>query len=101
MMKQAKELQANMAKMQEELLHIEMTGASGGGLVNVTVNGKGMAKSLKISPSLFTDEDKDVLEDLIIAAFNDAITKKDKYVQEKTASMTAGLPLPAGMSLPF
>jgi len=101
MLKQAKELQAKMAGMQEELADLEITGVSGGGMVKVTLNGKGEARKLSIDPALINDEEAGVLEDLILAAFNDAKAKVDAHVQEEMAKLTGGLNLPPGMSLPF
>ncbi|MDA1090217.1 MAG: YbaB/EbfC family nucleoid-associated protein [Proteobacteria bacterium] len=101
MLKQAKELQTKMASMQEELADMEITGASGGGMVQVTLNGKGEARKLTIDPALINAEEAGVLEDLILAAFNDAKGKIEKTVQEKMADLTGGLPLPPGMKFPF
>jgi DNA-binding YbaB/EbfC family protein len=101
MLKQAKELQAKMAGMQEELADLEITGVSGGGMVKVTLNGKGEARRLSIDPALINDEEAGVLEDLILAAFNDAKGKIEKTVQEKMSDLTGGLPLPPGMTFPF
>jgi len=101
MLKQAKELQAKMAGMQEELADLEITGVSGGGMVKVTLNGKGEARKLSIDPALINGEEAGVLEDLILAAFNDAKGKIEPTVQEKMSDLTGGLPLPPGMKLPF
>jgi len=101
MLKQAKELQAKMAGMQEELADLEITGVSGGGMVKVTLNGKGEARKLSIDPALINDEEAGVLEDLILAAFNDAKGKIEQTVQEKMSDLTGGLPLPPEMKLPF
>ena len=101
MLKQAKELQAKMAGMQEELADLEITGVSGGGMVKVTLNGKGEARKLSIDPALINGEEAGVLEDLILAAFNDAKGKVEKVMQEKMSEMTGGLALPPGMKLPF
>ena len=101
MLKQAKELQAKMAGMQEELADLEITGVSGGGMVKVTLNGKGEARKLSIDPALINGEEAGVLEDLILAAFNDAKGKIEQMVQEKMSDLTGGLPLPPGMKLPF
>ena len=100
MMKQAQELQTRMAAAQEEIQRLEATGASGGGLVTVTLSGKGDLKGLKIDPSLLADE-ADVLEDLVIAAHADARAKVDAAVAERMAAVTGGLQLPAGLKLPF
>jgi DNA-binding YbaB/EbfC family protein len=101
MMKQAQQLQEKMAAMQEQLNLVEMTGAAGGGLVKVTVNGKSEMKSISIDPSLVDPKDVDVLEDLIIAAFNDAKAKVESHVAGEMAKITGGMGLPAGMKLPF
>ena len=101
MLKQAKELQAKMAGMQEELADLEITGVSGGGMVKVTLNGKGEARKLSIDPALINGEEAGVLEDLNLAAFNDAKGKIEQTVQEKMSDLTGGLPLPPGMKLPF
>ena len=101
MMKKAEELQKNMAAMQEQLGQATVDGSSGGGLVTVTLTGKGEMKSLKIDPSLFKEDDVEVLEDLIVTAHNEAKTKAEQMMQHKMAEATAGLPLPPGMKLPF
>jgi len=101
MLKQAKKLQSKMTGMQEELADMEVTGASGGGMVQVTLNGKGIARKLSIDPALIDGEEAGVLEDLILAAFNDAKSKVDEAMKEKMSDLTGGLPLPPGMTLPF
>ena len=101
MMKQAQEMQAKMAEMQERLGEIEISGQSGGGLVAVTVNGKGEARSVKIDKTLVDPEDIEVMEDLIVAAFNDAKAKVEARIQEETSKLMGGLKLPPGMKLPF
>ena len=101
MMKKAEELQKNMQQMQEQLGQATVEGASGGGLVTVTLTGKGEMKGLKIDPSLFREDDVEVLEDLIVTAHNEAKTKAEQMMQQKMAEATAGLPLPPGMKLPF
>ena len=101
MMKQAQELQDKMAAVQEQLADMEISGSAGGGLVQVTVNGKGEARKLKIDLSLAGGNDPEMLEDLIVAAFNDAKAKVDETVREKMSELTGGLPLPPGMQLPF
>lgn len=101
MMKQAQQLQQKMADMQERLTHVEMEGVSGGGLVKVTVNGKGDMKRVSIDPTLIDPNDVEVLEDLIIAAFNDAKTKVETHMAEEMAKVTGGMGLPGGMKLPF
>ncbi len=101
MMKQAQEMQSKMAEMQKELQNSEHMGTSGGGLVNVTLNGKFEMRSLKIDPSIFNGDDAEVVEDLIVAAFNDAKRKVDDYNKNEMAKLTGGLDLPEGMKLPF
>lgn len=100
LMKQAQEMQANMKKAQEEMASISVTGASGAGMVRITMTCQHQVQAVEIDESLVGD-DKEMLEDLIIAAFNDAIRKVEKTVQEKFSGMTAGMGLPAGMKLPF
>ena len=101
MMKKAEELQKNMQQMQEQLGQATVEGSSGGGLVTVTLSGKGEMKGLKINPSLFKEDDVEVLEDLIVTAHNEAKTRAEQMMQQKMAEATAGLPLPPGMKLPF
>jgi DNA-binding YbaB/EbfC family protein len=101
MMKQAQQLQEKMAEMQERMNHVEMTGMAGGGMVKVTVNGKSDMKGLSIDPTLVDPKEIDVLEDLIIAAFQDAKTKVEAHVAEEMGKLTGGLGLPSGMKLPF
>ncbi|MGY8524143.1 YbaB/EbfC family nucleoid-associated protein [Paracidovorax citrulli] len=102
LMKQAQQMQENMKKMQEELAQIEVEGQSGAGLVKVVMTCKNDVKRVTIDPSLLADsEEKDLLEDLVAAAFNDAVRKAEATSQEKMGSMTSGLPLPPGFKLPF
>lgn len=101
LMSKAKEMQAKMQAMQEEMTAIEASGQSGGGLVTVTLSGKFEMKSLKIDPSLLKEGEGEILEDLILAAHNDAKTKIEQAIQQKTQEMTAGMGLPAGLKLPF
>lgn len=101
MMKKAEELQKNMQAMQDELDRSLVEGSSGGGLVTVTLSGKGEMKGLRIDPSLFREDDVEVLEDLIVTAHNEAKVKAEAMMQKKMAEATAGLPLPPGMKLPF
>jgi DNA-binding YbaB/EbfC family protein len=101
LMKQAQQMQGKMAEMQAKLSESEVSGASGGGLVKVTVNGKGEMRKLKIDPSLCTAEDVEVLEDLVVAAFNDAKGKAEGLMQDEMQKITGGLNLPAGLKLPF
>ena len=101
MMKQAQAMQARLQEAQEELGRIEVEGASGGGMVTVAMTAKGELKAVRIDPSLLTPSEKDMLEDLIIAAFADAKGKADRAAAEKMQVLTAGLSLPPGMKLPF
>ncbi len=101
MMKQAQQMQAKMAEMQEGLEAMKISGGSGGGLVSVTLNGKGEVRAIKIDPSLVTADEVEVLEDLVTAAFNDAKTKVEAHMQEEMTKLTGGLNLPPGMNLPF
>lgn len=101
MMKQAQKLQEKMGELQAQLASTEMTGASGGGMVQVTVTGKGDVRRIKIDPSLADPAEIEVLEDLIVAACNDAKTKVEAHMQERMGELTGGLKLPPGMSLPF
>lgn len=101
MLKQAQQIQQKMADMQAELASLEIVGKSGGGMCQVTLNGKGEAKNVLIDPALVKPEDAEVLEDLIVAAINDARSKVDEVMREKMHDITGGLPLPPGMQLPF
>lgn len=100
LMKQAQAMQANMQKAQDEIAKMEITGESGGGLVKVTLTGKHEARRVEIDDSL-VGEDKDMLEDLVAAAINDAAHKLETTTQERMSGMTDGLNLPPGMKLPF
>ncbi len=100
LMKQAQEMQAKMQQAQEDMAKIEVTGESGAGLVKVVMNGRHDVRRVDIDPSLMAD-DKEMLEDLIAAAMNDAVRKVEKSNQENMASMTSGLNLPPGFKLPF
>ncbi|MCG8693423.1 MAG: YbaB/EbfC family nucleoid-associated protein [Minwuiales bacterium] len=101
LMKQAQEMQSKMAEMQERLAAEEIVGAAGGGMVQVTLTGKGEMRKLKIDPSLIDPKDPEVLEDLILAAHNDAKVKAEQLAAEKMSELTGGLQLPPGMKLPF
>lgn len=101
LMGKAKEMQAKFQSMQEEIANLEASGQAGGGLVSVTLTGKFEMKALKIDPSLFKEDEVEILEDLVLAAHNDAKVKVEQIMQEKTKALTAGLPLPPGMKLPF
>ena len=100
-MKQAQEMQSKMSEMQDKLSELEVTGSSGGGLVEITMSGKHQVKSLKIDESLVDKDNIEVLEDLAVAAINDARTKVDNAVNEKMSELTGGLQLPPGLKLPF
>src|ERR1700761_290822 len=100
MMKQAQAMQANMQKAQAEIATIEVTGESGGGMVKVIMTGRHEVKRVQIEPAV-SGEDREMLEDLLAAAINDAVHKVEARVQEKMASVTAGMQLPPGMKLPF
>lgn len=100
LMKQAQLMQANLQKVQAQIAGMEVEGVSGAGLVKVTMNGKHEVRRVSIDASLMSD-DKEMLEDLIAAAVNDAVHRVETVTQEKMASATAGMPLPPGMKLPF
>jgi nucleoid-associated protein EbfC len=100
LMKQAQAMQENMQKAQAEIASIEVIGEAGGGMVKIIMNGRHEVKRVQIEPTV-SAEDRDMLEDLIAAAANDAVHKVEARVQEKMASLTAGLQLPPGMKLPF
>ena len=99
MMKQAAQLQTKMQELQAELDRIEVEGTAGGGMVTVTLTAKSDLKSVKIDDSLFKPSDKDILEDLLVAAHADARRKAEGVMQEKMKGLTGGLPLPPGLSL--
>ena len=99
MMKQAQQLQGRMADMQAELERTMIEGRSGGGMVTVTLSGKGDMAHVKIDPSLLKPEEAEILEDLIVAAHNDAKAKVEEAMKEKMKSLTCGLPLPPGLKL--
>lgn len=100
LMKQAQKMQENMQKAQEELGNMEVTGQAGGGMVSVVMTGRHDVRRVSIDPSLM-QEDKEMLEDLLAAAVNDAVRTIERVSQEKMAGMTAGMGLPPGMKLPF
>ncbi len=100
MMKQAQQMQEQMQKAQEELVNIEVTGESGAGMVKVTMTGKHDVKRVEVDPSLLSD-DKDMLEDLLAAAINDANRRVETASQEKMSEVTSGLGLPADFKMPF
>lgn len=99
MMSKVKEMQARMQTMQEELADISIEGRSGGGLVTVTLNGKAEMQKVSIDPSLMKADEVEILEDLIVAACQDAKSKVEQVMQEKMAEITGGLPIPPGMKL--
>ena len=101
MLKEAQKLQSRMTEMQERLSQTEMTGASGGGLVVVTLNGKGEMRKIKIDPSLVDPNETEMLEDLVVAATNDAKGKIEAHLQEEMQKVAGGLPMPPGFKLPF
>ncbi len=101
LMKQAQQMQARMGELQARLAETEVSGAAGGSMVQVTVNGKGDLRRVKIDPALVKPEDVEVLEDLIVAACNDAKGKAEAMMNEEMQKLTGGLNLPPGMKLPF
>ncbi len=101
MMKKAQEMQTKMAQMQDDLHNVMVTGESGAGLVKATASAKGELKALDIDPSIFNSDDKEVVEDLILAAIKDAQSKAAEKAQEEMSKLTEGLGLPADMKLPF
>jgi len=101
MMKQVQDMQAKMADMQNRLGDIEVTGQSGGGLVSVTMNGKAEMRKIVIDPKLLDASEKEMLEDLIVAASNDAKAKAESHISGETEKMMGGLKLPPGVKLPF
>ena len=100
LMRQAQQMQENLEKAQQELAALEVAGEAGGGMVKVTISCRHEVRSVVIDPALLGD-DKEMLEDLVAAAFNDALRRVERTVQEKYSGMTSGLGLPAGMKLPF
>lgn len=100
LMKQAQKMQEEMQKAQEEIQRAEVTGESGAGLVRITMNGRHDVKAVQIDPSLM-EEDKEILEDLIAAAVNDAVRKVEQNTQERMAKVTSGLGMPPGFKMPF
>jgi DNA-binding YbaB/EbfC family protein len=101
LMKKAGAMQAKMAEMQAELDNVTVEGFAGGGLVKVTMTAKGALQGLAIDPSLLKEDEKEILEDLVVAAHADARRKAESLLEEKMKAMTAGLGLPPGMKLPF
>ena len=101
MMKQAQELQNKMSEAQKKVEQLEAEGSSGGGLIKIIIDGKNLVKSLHIDDSLINSEEKEILEDLIVAAFNDAKEKIQKKISDEMSSITGGIKLPPGIKLPF
>ena len=101
MLKEAQKLQSRMSEMQQKLSETEVGGVAGGGMVAVTLNGKGEMRRIKIDPTLAVPGEIEILEDLIVAACNDAKAKTEAYVQEEMGKLTGGLPLPPGFKMPF
>ena len=101
MMKQAQEMQSKMDEMQSKLAEMEMIGSSGAGMIEVTLSGKSGVRKIKIDPAVIDPSDPEVLEDLIVAAFNDAKLKVEAKVGDKMSEMTGGIQLPPGFKLPF
>lgn len=101
MMQQAQKMQEKMAEMQEALAAFEATGSAGAGMVEVTLNGKGEARRVRIDGSKFDPGEVEIVEDLVVAAINDARAKVDAHAAEKMAELTGGLQLPPGFQLPF
>ncbi|KEY60524.1 YbaB/EbfC family nucleoid-associated protein [Serratia sp. DD3] len=101
LMKQAQQMQEKMQQMQEEVARLEVTGESGAGMVKVTINGAHNCRRVEIDPSLLEEDDKEMLEDLIAAAFNDAARRVEETQKEKMASVSNGMQLPPGFKMPF
>ncbi|PVZ87311.1 YbaB/EbfC family nucleoid-associated protein [Serratia sp. S1B] len=101
LMKQAQQMQEKMQQMQEEVARLEVTGESGAGMVKVTINGAHNCRRVEIDPSLLEEDDKEMLEDLIAAAFNDAARRVEETQKEKMASVSSGMQLPPGFKMPF
>jgi len=99
LMQQAQKMQENVQRAQEELANVEITGSAGGGMVSVTVSGRMECRKVRVDPSVLSDPE--MAEDLIAAAFNDAVNKVNAASQEKMGAATAGMPMPPGMKLPF
>ena len=101
LMKQAQEMQTKMAEMQQRLMDVEISGSAAAGMVTAVLNGKGEMRKVKIAPSLIIPDEAEVLEDLIVAAQNDARAKVDAFMQEETSKMMGGVELPPGFKMPF
>ncbi len=101
LMKQAQQMQTRMAEMQAKLAEVEMSGQSGGGMVSAIMNGKGELKKITLDKSAVDPDDVEILEDLILAAVNDAKNKVEAHVAAETQKLMGGMPMPPGMKLPF
>ena len=101
LMKQAQEMQTKMAEMQQRPMDVEISGSAAAGMVTAVLNGKGEMRKVKIDPSLIIPDEAEVLEDLIVAAQNDARAKVDAFMQEETSKMMGGVELPPGFKMPF
>lgn len=101
MLKEAQKFQQRMSELQERLAEIEVSGGAAGGMISVTLDGKGGMKKIKIEPSLVVADEVEMLEDLIVAATNDAKAKLEAHLQAEMGKLTGGLPLPPGLKLPF
>jgi DNA-binding YbaB/EbfC family protein len=101
MLKEAQKLQERMSEMQTRLADVEITGAAGGGMVIVTLDGKGQTRKIQIDPSLLVPGEVEMIEDLVVAAANDAKAKLDVHLQAEMSKVAGGLPLPPGLKLPF
>ncbi|HZV24296.1 MAG TPA: YbaB/EbfC family nucleoid-associated protein [Luteimonas sp.] len=99
LMQQAQKMQENVQRAQEQLASVEVTGSAGGGMVNVTISGRMECRKVRIDPGVLSDPE--MAEDLVAAAFNDAVAKVNAVSQEKMGAATAGMPLPPGLKLPF
>ena len=99
LMQQAQKMQENVQRAQEELASVEVTGSAGGGMVSVTISGRMECRKVRIDPSVLSDPE--MTEDLVAAAFNDAVSRANAVSQEKMGAATAGMPMPPGMKLPF
>jgi DNA-binding YbaB/EbfC family protein len=100
-MKQAQQMQANVQRVQAEIAALEVTGEAGGGMAKVVMTGKHEARRVSLDPSIISADDKEMLEDLVAAAINDAVQKVERMTQEKMSSVMGGMNLPPGMKLPF
>ena len=101
LMKQAQEMQGQLQRAQEELARLEITGESGGGMVKVKMTGRHDVREVHIDPALFADSDRELIEDLVASAVNDAVRRVESKIKEKFSGLTSGIPLPGGLKLPF